>query len=271
MILLFQMSVVMWTKFFLVFKRLLDKINKPTDSRENVINNYNIVCKFAMILLAIHISLRVRMQIDCSHHFTNIPEQWKNEANDLIKLLEGSQLCFSTIEYRIPEGNLELKRTFRCTNELKNHSAAEVSIPHFCNEQLFAPDTSWVIIKKLYYKMWAYFGIGYYPRWEGEFKQHANMITTNDLTSEFEKNICLVFEKHSELDCLHYVAMLLKSITNGVPMNVSRTVVENSSMKVNIHCSICFKNEGVALCKRCSPIWSEAKISEDWQLKSLYE
>jgi len=255
---------------FEVFQKLLVKINKTIDYPDHVINNYNKITKFAMILLAIRISLRVKAKFDTRQHVTIIPDQWKNEANDLINLIEESQLCFSEITYRMPEGNLEVKRTYRCTNVKKNHSPDGIELPHYCNKQLFTPDTSWAIITKWFTTLWAYFGMGYYPRWQGTFQQHANVITENVLRLKFEKAICKVFEKSSQAECLTYAAMLLKSLTNGVLIEISKTVVENRKMKVNFYCPICF-TAGEKLCKRCSLLWNNTEKKESWTLKSLYD
>jgi len=226
-----------------------------------------------MILLAIHISIRVRCKIEGPQHITKIADSWRKEAEDLISLLNESQLCFSAVTYRLPEGNLAVKRDFRCTNVKKTHThTAEVQIPHYSNKQLFTADVSCAFITHWFVSLRAFFGYGYYPRWEGDFQPHRNVITPEALKKTFENAIQDVFTKKSKTDCLSYAAMLLKSLTDNDPIKVSETVENEFIGKVQkaiveiIYCNICF-TKGGNLCTTCKKLWDTTEISIEWQLE----
>jgi len=186
----------------------------------------------------------------------------------LINLLEEASLCYSKETYRIPGGkNIEEKCTFRCTKIKRTHPTDPNLLvnSHYCNKELFSPDTSWTILTKWYTSLCAYFGYGYYPRWNGEFEPHEEAITKVALSSEFEKAIYQVFTMPSREHCLRYAAMLLKSLTNNEPIEIVKIEVGSNALKVD-YCSICFSKGHKKLCESCKMLWDKEEITKDWQL-----
>jgi len=118
-------------------------------------------------------------------------------------------------------------------------------------------------IKKWPIQLWAFFGFGYNPRWDGPFTPHDKMITEDTLSSEFKKALCQVFEKNSKEECIKYAILLLKSLTNNNPIEV--TVIDGDTYTQKIYCSICF-TVGEKLCKTCEPLWNTAQIDKEWEL-----
>jgi len=196
----------------------------------------------------------------------NVPDPYFKESADLIRLLHESELCFSETTYRLPEGNLEVRKSFRCTNVRKHHSTDVVTVPHFSNKQLFSADASRADVVKWFTALLAFFGYGYYPRWEGRFQSHSKVITPKDLEAAFKTAIQEIFKMQSAEKCLDHTAMLLKSLTNNIEPRITKNEMHNGKLREIIYCSTCFK-EGQQLCINCKKRWAGATIENEWKLK----